>query len=230
LVASQVGPILRLMRDTHTTPIRAVYSVQEVCRILRPGMTPRKVHHWLHTGLLGDPVRPERRGRPTLLSFEQLVKIRTVQGLRDELGFSLGQVRDAVRWLLEALVEPDWSRVEFFRTGAGQVGVRDDRGVEMAIGGQLVLADTLPRLNALIRTARQEWESGIVRIQDFPHLVSDTSVMGGAPVVGGTRIETGFLAHLAKAMSFAELHETFDLVPEGSLREALAFEGVDAAA
>jgi uncharacterized protein (DUF433 family)/DNA-binding transcriptional MerR regulator len=218
------------MLERGARSVRALYSVQEVCRILRPGMTSRKVHYWLHTGLLGDPVRREQQGRPTLLSFDQLIKVRVVQRLRDELGFSLPRVRDAVEWVLIALVEPNWGYIEFFRTGTGQIGVRDSRGIEMAIGGQLVISDAVPRLNAFIRSAREEWETGVVSIQDFPRVVSDASVMGGAPVVRGTRVETAFLAHLAGAMSYRELREAFDQVPTTSLREALAFEGVDVAA
>ena len=65
--------------------VRALYSVAETVRILRPGMTPRKVHYWLHTGLLGDPVRSEVRGQPTLLTFDQLIKVAVLQRLRDDL-------------------------------------------------------------------------------------------------------------------------------------------------
>jgi uncharacterized protein (DUF433 family) len=218
------------MVEPSARPIRTVYSVQEVCRILRPGMTSRKVHYWLHTGLLGEPVRQEHQGRPTLLSFDQLIKVRVVQTLRDELGFSLRKVREAVEWVLVGLVEQDWGHIEFFRTGTGQVGVRDRRGVEMAIEGQLVIGETVSRLNEFIRSAREAWETGVVRIQDFAHVVSDASVMGGSPVVGGTRIETAFVAHLAEAMTVSELLQTFDQVPESSLLEALTFEGVDVAA
>jgi DNA-binding transcriptional MerR regulator/uncharacterized protein (DUF433 family) len=218
------------MADMSPRPIRALYTVSEVCRILRPGMTSRKVHHWLHTGLLGSPIRQEQRGRPTLLSFDQLIKVRVVQTLRDELGFSLRRVRDAIEWVLVGLVEPDWGGIEFFRTGGGEVGVRDRHGVEMAIGGQLVIGDAVSQLNIALWAARAEWETGVVRIQDFPNVISDASVMAGSPVVGGTRIETAFVAHLAGAMSLRELRQTFDQVPEEALREALSFEGVDVAA
>lgn len=69
-------------------PLNAgVYAVSRVCRILGPTMTPRKVHYWLDTGLLSPPIRHGRPGLPTLLSFRQLLEIRTVQGLRDDFGF-----------------------------------------------------------------------------------------------------------------------------------------------
>lgn len=227
---SQGPPILLSMTSSEPRPVQARYSVTEVCRILRPGMTPRRVHYWLHTGLLGQPARPEHRGRPTILSFDQVVKVRVVQGLRDELGFSLSRVRGAIEWLLDELVEPAWGQLEFFRTGSGEIGLRDRQGQEMAVGGQLVIRDTLPKLNDFLRTARQEWEMGVISISGFPDLISDASIMGGAPVVSGTRIETAFVAHLASAMDLGELAVTFEHVDVAVLREALSFEGVDVAA
>ena len=41
---------------------QGIYTVPETCRILRPSMTPRKVHYWLDTELLGEPLRRGRRG------------------------------------------------------------------------------------------------------------------------------------------------------------------------
>ena len=53
------------------------YTVSEVCRILQPSMTPRKVHYWLNTGVLSDPIVDGRRGEPTLLTFQQLLETLT---------------------------------------------------------------------------------------------------------------------------------------------------------
>jgi len=59
-------------------------------------MTPRKVHYWLKKDIIGEPVQSGRPGKPTLLSFEQLLKIRTVQHLRDNLSFSLQKITPAI--------------------------------------------------------------------------------------------------------------------------------------
>jgi uncharacterized protein (DUF433 family) len=208
-------------------PLRAIYTVTEACRILRPGLTPRRIHYWLHTGLLGDPVRSEARGRPTLLSFDQVLKLMVLQRLRDELGFSLQRARTAVAWVLEQLVEERWGELHFFRTGRGEIGVRDRSGRALAIGGQRVIEETLTdALTAFLHEARKRWEAGEIPIDGFPELVADASVMGGAPVIRGTRIETAFVAHVGRAVGPGEIVRLFPHVRPEGLREALRFEGV----
>src|SRR5712692_10009328 len=100
------------------------YSVAQTCRVLRPTMTARKVHYWLDTNLLGAPIRAGRPGIPTLLSFDQVLKIRTLQYLRGELHFSLQKVRTALSWLLQELASEEWHALSFFRSGS-EVGVTD---------------------------------------------------------------------------------------------------------
>src|SRR3954452_22571838 len=98
-----------------------VYSVSEVCRILQPTMTPRKVHYWLSTGLIsGGPFERGGRGRPTLLAFRQLLEIRTVQHLRDELKVPLPTVRFAFAWILEHIFDRG-EEVRFTRGRAGHL-------------------------------------------------------------------------------------------------------------
>jgi uncharacterized protein (DUF433 family) len=190
-------------------------------------MTPRKVHYWLHTGLLGDPPRPEARGRATLLTFEQLLRVQVLQRLRDDLGFSLQRVREGLAWLLDQLTDTRWGELRFFRTGRGDIGVRDRAGQAFAIGGQGVLSGTLPgELTEFVREVREQWEAGVVRVAEHPHVVSDARVMGGSPIIRGTRIETAFVAHVARQAGFDDLELMFDHVPTNGLREALHFEGV----
>lgn len=132
--------------------------------------------------------------------------------------------------MLEELVEPEWGDLIFFRTGEGEIGVMDRRGQEFAIGGQGVLVDSLPELNAFIRESRESWEARMVSIHGFPALVSDAAVMGGSPVVAGTRIETAFIAYLGAEMGMDDLFAAFPHVARGAIREAIRFEGLPAAA
>ncbi len=191
-------------------------------------MTPRKVHHWLHTGLLGDPVHREVRGQPTLLTFDQLIKVAVLQRLRDDLNFSLQRVRRGLTWLLSALVDEEWTGLQFYRTGTGEMGVRDHRGNDYAIGGQGVLDAMVLALTDYVQTIRQQWVSGVVPIRDFDLIVSDVDVMGGAPVIKGTRIETAFVAHVARGSDLDELAQLFEHVPRRALAQALDFEGIAA--
>ena len=205
--------------------VRALYSVAETVRILQPGMTPRKVHYWLHTGLLGELVHTEVRGQPTLLSFDQLIKVAVLQRLRDELRFPLQRVRAALVWLLDALVDDDWQGLEFYRTGTGEIGVQDGEGQAFAVGGQGVLPGPLTEF---LLAVREQWESGVVGIRDFDLIVSDVAVMGGSPVIRGTRVETSFVAHVARNTDLEGLAALLDHVPREALSQALNFEGVAA--
>src|SRR4051794_20445643 len=101
----------------HALPVlgEGVYTVSQVCRILRPSMTARKVHYWLDTGLLSEPWVHGGTGRPTLLTFRQLLQIRTVQRLRDDLRVSLPEVRESFAWILEHHYADDPSQVQFVR-------------------------------------------------------------------------------------------------------------------
>lgn len=209
---------------------QGVYSVNEVCRILRPKMTPRKVHYWLDTGLLGRPIRRGRAGMATLLSFEQLVKVRTLQRLRDDLGFSLQHVRKALAWLLASLFNDGWQELHFFRNGQGKIAVANGQDTFALGSGQGVLEEVLPELRGFLAEVRAQWEEGKIQILDYPRLVSDANVMGGSPVIAGTRIETAFVAHLASAVDLGQLQRLFPHVDKNALTEAARFEGVQLAA
>jgi len=56
------------------------------------------------------------------------------------------------------------------------------------------------------------------------HIHSDLSVMGGKPVVRGTRITVELiLEYVAEGASFAEILEGYDHLTEADLRAAVSF-------
>ena len=194
---------------------------------MRPSMTARKVHYWLDTGLLGQPLRKGRRGVPTLLSFEQVLKVRTLQQLRDELEFSLQKVRRGVEQLLVEITADNWHELKFFRTGAGEIGYVSRDGVPLALSAQGVFAGAIPKLEAFIAQVREEWTRRRIAIAGFEHLVSDAGVLAGSPIIQGTRIETAFVANLAVELTAREIHELFPYVEQDAITEAAEFEGVE---
>jgi uncharacterized protein (DUF433 family) len=212
-----------------------VYTVAEVSRILHPTMTPRKVHYWLRKGIIGEPVRPGRPGKPTLLSFEQLLMVRTVQHLRDNLNFSLQKITPAIRklssFVFEHLFDEEWYQLRFFRTAESSIGVVDsmDRSIEVDTG-QFVMLEVLPELEAFLSKTREDWERREVDIGEFSHLVYNAGVVGGSPTIRGTRIETAFVGYLAQDLSFKELRSLYPYVEEDALLEAMRFEDVDSLA
>lgn len=205
-----------------------VYTVAEVSHILQPTMTPRKVHYWLKKGILGPPIRPTRTGRLTLLTFEQLLKVRTVQHLRDDLHFSLQRVTLTVEelsdWVFRRLFAKQWYELHFYRSPKGAVAVTDGKH-DLEVGtGQLLLPDVLLELDAFLRKTREDWVRRAVDIDGYPRLVSNARVLGGAPVIKGTRVETAFVWHIARELEPAEILYLYPYIDEDGLHQALEFE------
>jgi uncharacterized protein (DUF433 family) len=205
-----------------------VYTVAEVSHILQPTMTARKVHYWLKKGILGPPIRQTRTGRLTLLTFEQLLKVRTVQHLRDDLHFSLQRVTSTVEelssWVFDRLFAKEWYELRFYRSPGGAIAVTDGEH-DLEVGtGQLLMPDLLLELDAFLRKTREDWERRAVDIEGYPRLVSNARVLGGAPVIKGTRVETAFISHIANEIAPKEILSLYPYVDEQGLYQALRFE------
>lgn len=225
-------------------PSLGAYTVSEMCRILQPTMTPRKVHYWLDKGFLGEPLARGEPGHPTLLTFEQLLRVRTVQHLRDQLHVSLPRVAEAFEWILETLFAEEWLGLRFARAaGSRHIPVRrvavrsgDDRVVVDL--GQAVLPDILPELEDHLRYTRSAWEESRYVIPGFPRIESNPQVLTGAPVVSGTRIETSLIRGFALAEEEAIpngevirlVRRTYPGLSANAVKDALRFEGLAVAA
>ena len=130
-----------------------VYTVPEVARILKPSMNVYKVRYWLHKGLLGEPVRWGSLGRPHLLSFQQLLKVRTIQHLRDTLKLPLQKVTPVIEKLSEVPFSgKDWHELHFFKTPQGEIGVSDGGEVYEVQTEQLMIPEAVyPQLERIVR-------------------------------------------------------------------------------
>jgi uncharacterized protein (DUF433 family) len=229
------GPTIRAVTAERRLIVlgEGVFTVSEVCRILQPTMTPRKVHYWLDTGLLSEPIRWGGRGYPTLLDFRQLLQIRTVQRLRDELEFSLPRVRQAFEWILYHLFDAAREGIRFERIGAELVAVTST-GARMTVpGGQGVL--DLDGLTEEVSQTRDAWDARLFPIPAKPQIVSNPRVHGGSPTVRATRVETAVLASFAEGGRYDDqlVHELALLYPRlkrTAIVQALEFEGLQPAA
>lgn len=206
-----------------------VYTAPEVARILRPNdLTVDKVRYWLHKGLLGEPIRWGSPGRPHLLSFEQLLKARTIQRLRDD-GFPLQRITPTVRllssYLFERLFDEEWYELEFFLAGRGRIGVADSRGRAIEVEtGQWVMPETLAELSEYLRQTRDEWERREVGIKNFSRLVSNARILGGSPTVKGTRIQTSFAAYMAEGLGVDDALQQYPRLDREAVEQAVEFE------
>lgn len=206
-----------------------VYTVPEVARILQPTMTEDKLRYWLNEGLLGDPKRRGSRGRPHLLSFEQLLRTRTIQYLRDTLKFPLQQVRPVIQKLSDVafLSGKEWHELRFLWTPDGEIGIYDgDQAYEVKTGQLMIPRAVLPNLEEIVREARRDWVRGEVGITDYPQLVSNARIVAGSPTIRGTRIETSFIAYVVGQLGIERTLEMYSYLSREAVEQAAEFEGV----
>lgn len=221
--------------SSHLIPLgEGVYTVAEVSHILHPTMTPRKVHYWLKKGILGPPIRPTGTGRTTLLTFEQLLKVRTVQHLRDDLQLSLRRVTATIEelsaWVFDRIFTQQWYELRFYQSARRRAVVVTDGEHHLEVGsGQLVIPEVLRELDAFLYRTREDWQRRAVDITGYPRLISNARVLGGSPIIQNTRIETAFVSHLSEELSDVEILSMYPNLDEEGLGQALQFEGRPAA-
>lgn len=222
-MAKYSGPLIALGEG--------IYTVRQVARILRPqGATVNKIKYWLNKGLLGEPIRWGSRGKPHLLSFEQLLKVRTIQQLRNS-GFPLQRITPAIRklssYVFDHLFGEEWYELTFFHSGKSGVGVMDSRGAAIEVEtGQWIMPEALEELSEFLRKTREDWVRREVDIVGFPRLASNARILGGAPIIRGTRIETSFVAYMVDSLGADDVLELYPRLDEEALEQAADFEDV----
>ena len=209
-----------------------VYTVPEVARILQPDMNVYKVRYLLHKGLLGEPIRRGARGKPHLLSFEQLLKVRAVQDFRETLKLPLQRVTPAIVKLSAVpFASKEWHELSFFRTEDGRIGVSDSGNTYEVETGQLVIPDAvLPELAEIARETRRDWARRVVDIRDYDHLVSNPRIVAGSPTIKGTRVETSLVAYMVRGLGLDRVLELYPHLSREAVVEAAKFERVPLAA
>jgi uncharacterized protein (DUF433 family) len=85
-------------------------------------------------------------------------------------------------------------------------------------------------LDEFLRKTREDWERRAVDIEGYPRLVSNARVLGGSPVIKGTRVETAFISHIAQEIEPKEILQLSPYVDEEGLDQALRFEHIPPAA
>ena len=208
-----------------------VYTVPEVARILRPTMTEDKLRYWLNEGLLGEPIRRGYRGKRHLLSFQQLLQARTIQHLRNTLGFPLPKVRPVIGEISELVFprlfdDSEGPEPRFIRTPKGEIGVFDGTQTYELVNQQLMISEAvIPELNHILYETKRDWERGEVPIERFPRLVSNAGIVAGSPTIKGTRIETSSVGYLVQSLGVDRVLEIYPHLDREAVLQAAKFEG-----
>jgi uncharacterized protein (DUF433 family) len=232
-----------------------IYSQPEAAHLLR--MTPSRLRRWVngYTYWLSRQASEVRRARPPVLrksdipiihdavalSFLELMELRVIRILVDELGVPLQTVRKKAlhaQRIFETRY-PFASRKVFAegrRVFAGvEPGEEEADVIEIAevTSGKTEQVQWARIYEPVMREVQFDPETSFARRwwplgHDIP-VVLDPAIMFGAPVIAGSRLRTAVAARMARAEG-EEAAAAAYRVPEAGVRAALEFENYLAAA
>lgn len=192
------------------------------------GVPRSTLHHWARTGLVPPSVS---RSRVKLWSYADLMALRTVYWLRRRKTTELGAeipptgmklVRAAIERLRQ-VGEPLWhpERNSIWVDGEGVVHVRGIRGVETAVGQQLLVDE----VDLLAPFATEDGGKGPDLSHPRPTLCIVPGRLSGAPHIEHTRLETRALAALeSDGLELTEIQALYPYVTAAQIEDALELE------
>jgi uncharacterized protein (DUF433 family)/DNA-binding transcriptional MerR regulator len=197
-------------------PYRAALRSRLVARL--SGVSLRQLWLWHNRGLIRTDVLPGGPGRPRLYSWVDYLKVRAARHLRDE-GVSAQRTREAIAYLDEHV--PAWYLLPLHGFAGEPVVGR--RGITAKATPVAQLLFDWSTLEGVLRTLQAEGPLGELR--EFSECVAmDPSIVGGNPVIRGTRLETQFIAALVeRGLPVTEIAETYHLSPK-QVEQALEFQ------
>jgi uncharacterized protein (DUF433 family)/DNA-binding transcriptional MerR regulator len=188
-------------------PYRAALRSRLVARL--SGVSLRQLWLWHNSGLIRAHVLPGGPGRPRLYSWVDYLKVRAARHLRDE-GVSAQRTREAIAYLDQHV--PAWYLLPLHGFAGEPVVERRGFTEPAALGAQHLMDWSI--LEGVLRALQAEGPLGELR--EFSEYVAmDPSVIGGNPVIKGTRLETQFIGALVeRGLPVVEVAETYHLSPE----------------
>ena len=191
------------------------------------GLSSAQLQYWHKTSLQTASTRAGMRGTPRLYSWVDYQRLRVIAKLV-EAGVPTLRIRRAVDYLDQ--IEPAWHRLSLERykgavpprTGAGLVHVAANFATAAVLAdaaGQTVYRlscadDDDAALESAVRCvlAEMKQEGPLFKLNRFDDVVQmRPEVNVGLPTLRGSRLETAFVARLAKLSSFDEVAALYGL-------------------
>lgn len=189
--------------STTPVPIQGALRSSVVARLV--GFPPRRLRWWHEVGILEAHEDPGARGYPRLYSWLDYMKLRAAVKLQRH-GIPTRRLRLILAKLEESV--PEWYFVPLHLFGRRILGEYDDSLVD-------VFSDqaALPFVREMLEEMADEGPLGELR--EFGDIVDmDPGVIAGNPVVRGTRLETRFIAELAKrGVPVSGIARRYELTP-----------------
>jgi uncharacterized protein (DUF433 family) len=162
------------------------------------GLSVRQLHRWDRTGFFvpsfADPNR--RRPHSRVYSFADVVGLRTIARLRQQ-GVSFPDLKK-VRTFFALDTNEDWANRRFYVVGNHVFFTHDEAVLAAKPLGQRVdrnILDLGPILGEVKEAIRQLPSRSPDQIGE---ITTDRFIMGGAPILAGTRIPTATVAWFAR--------------------------------
>jgi len=197
------------------------------------GATVNQLAYWRKTTASSEPLlvpSAAKSGR-FLYSWADVVALRTIVYLRQEK--SLPRIRKAVATLAR-LEESDWEHLAGYRLigTPATIVVQTPNGLLMDLEKEpgTMLERVLMR-DILEPFETVDGRSVLALLNPKPHLSVDPGILGGYPVIAGTRVPYDVVAGLAEdGYSGADIVELYPSVAAAAVADAAEFAGVVAAA
>ncbi len=203
------------------------YSTPQVSRLARVPL--RTLYDWKSRGIIRPSVLVKDDDLVVLdgYSYADLTIIKILRALRqDQIDLSSAGI--ALRHLWARLGPPSqgWTDTHVYLVGNRIYAEKQDEWETTAATqfGQKV--ETRLFGDLFQELAEQEEEGSILVPKDFWAFVEiDPEVMGGQPVIRGTRVPTSILAILkAQGKSLRELTRLYSPIPRGTIEKAIEYE------
>lgn len=204
------------------------YSIEAMSRIT---MVPlRTLREWRHREIVVPSVQIEDDDGKVVsegYTYPDLTIARLVRALREDQ-FDFKSAADALRHLFQRLgpKETGWADAAVYFSGRYIFAERPDNWpvTEATRAGQTVMTDLFGNLFPELR----EFEEGVdILVPDAfrAYVTIDPAVMGGEPVVRGTRIPTSLFADLkARGKSLAAIARAYWMVPRRVIEKVIEYE------
>lgn len=201
----------------------SAFTTETVSRLTN--LSVRQLQHWDRSGFFSPAFADPNTRRPhsRVYSFQDVVGLRTIAKLR-EAGVSLQELKK-VRTLFAPGQGDEWANRTFYTVGRSVFFTHEDAIVAAKPLGQRVepgilkMGPVVADVRAAIRQLHVRPEEQIGRI------THDRSIMGGAPVVAGTRIPTATIAWFHRnGYTTSQILTEFPRLTEEDVEAAIAFE------
>ena len=160
------------------------FTPDQVCRVT--GLSKRQLRYWDKTGFFSPRYRdPDRRRFGRMYSFKDVVGLKTIANLRQQL--PLQELRRVGAWLHERYEEP-WNTLQFWVVGRC-VAFEDPEGMRRMAGDDRMI---LPISVGEIEEEAERAATDLVcrRPDQIGRIVRNRYVQHNAWVLDGTRIPT----------------------------------------